>query len=68
MSVSAQELIVSFDALPDGVKAEVAAAIMRRVKDFDLPPLTDDELINNAEALFLELDQRELNNERSAAQ
>jgi hypothetical protein len=27
--------------------------------DFEFPPLTDDELIDNAEAIFLELDQRE---------
>lgn len=68
MSINAQELIVSFDSLPEVAKVEVAAAILRRVKDFDLPPLTDGELVNNAEALFLELDQRELNDERSAAQ
>lgn len=60
MSINAEELIVSFDSLPEVAKVEVAAAILRRVKDFDLPPLTDDELVSNAEALFLELDQREL--------
>jgi hypothetical protein len=65
MSVSAQELILSFDALPNVAKVEVATAIMHRVKGFDFPPLTDDDLVSHAEALFLELDQRELPKESS---
>jgi len=63
MSTTAQQLLSSFDALPETVKLEVAFEILRRTKDFEFPPLTDDELIDNAEAIFLELDQREMNNE-----
>jgi hypothetical protein len=59
MSTTSQQFIASFDALPETVKFEVAFEILRRMKDFDLPPLTDDELLANAEATFLELDQRE---------
>jgi hypothetical protein len=63
MSITAQQLLASFDALPETVKFEVALEILRRTKDFEFPPLTDDELIDNAEAIFLELDRREMNNE-----
>jgi len=63
MSTTAQQLLASFDALPETVKFEVAFEILQRTKDFEFPPLTDDELIANAEAIFLELDQMEMNNE-----
>jgi hypothetical protein len=63
MSTTAQQLLAYFDALPETVKFEVAFEILRRTKDFEFPPLTDDELIANAEAMFLELDRREMNNE-----
>ena len=65
MSTTAQQLLASFDALPDAAKYEVALEILRRLKGFDFPPLTDEELAANAEALFLELDEREMNDERS---
>ncbi len=63
MSTNAQQLLATFDALPEVTKFEVAAEILRRTKDFEIPPLTDDELVANAEAIFLELDQREMNDE-----
>jgi hypothetical protein len=40
-------------------KQIVICEILRRVQDLDLPPLSDEELVANAEALFLELDRRE---------
>ena len=64
MSTKAQAVLTSFDALPEAGKYEVALEILRRTKEFEFPPLTDDSLIANAEALFLELDQREINDER----
>ena len=63
MSTTAKQLLASFDALPETIKFEVAYEILRRTKDFEFPPLTDDELVANAEATFLELDRREMNNE-----
>ena len=33
--------------------------LLRRVQDVALPPLADEDLVANAEALFLELDRRE---------
>ena len=65
MNVNAQKILSSFDLLPPATKQEVAFEILRRTKDFNFPPLTDDDLIANAEAVFLELDQRELEDEQS---
>jgi len=65
MSTSAKQLLDSFDRLPDTDKREVAAEIIRRTVKFDLPSLTDEELILNAEDRLLELDKRESKNERS---
>jgi hypothetical protein len=62
MSTTASEILESFDHLAEDEKREVASEILRRTIELELPPLTDDELVLNAEALFLELDQRELTN------
>jgi len=59
MSTTVKQLLDKFDHLPDTEKREVAAEIMRRTVKLDLPPLTDEDLVMNAEDLFLELDQRE---------
>jgi hypothetical protein len=40
-------------------KQIVICEILRRVQDLDLPPLSDEELVAKAEALFVELDRRE---------
>lgn len=64
MSTQSQAVLTSFDALPEAGKYEVALEILRRTKELEFPLLTDNDLIANAEALFLELDQRELNDER----
>ncbi|MDC0837806.1 hypothetical protein POG23_08970, partial [Limnoraphis robusta] len=36
-----------------------AAEILKRVINFDVPPLTDEDLVLNAEELFLALDEQE---------
>ena len=59
MSMSAQNLIESFDKLPDAEKQKVASEILRRTINFDMPALSDEELVLSAEELFLELDRRE---------
>ena len=59
MSTSAQEILHSFDQLPEDEKQEVASEILRRTINFDLPPLSDEELVLSAEELFSELDRRE---------
>ncbi|MFQ5605092.1 MAG: hypothetical protein ACE5HS_17650 [bacterium] len=59
MTLNAQAVIESFERLSEADKKEVATEIFRRSLKFDFPPLTDDELVMNAEDLFLELDQKE---------
>ncbi len=63
MTALVQELLNTFDSLTDSEQREIALEIFKRVTNSDFPPLSDDELVLNAEALFLELDQREGNNE-----
>jgi hypothetical protein len=63
MSTTVEEILDSFDHLSETEKRELASEIIRRTVEFDLPSLTDEELVLNAEALFLELDQRESAND-----
>lgn len=65
MNPQVQTILTTFDSLSERARYEVALEILRRAKDLDLPPLTDEDLVANAETLFLELDQRELIDERS---
>jgi hypothetical protein len=58
-TTTAENLISVFDTLPEPEKREVATVILHRTLNFDLPPLSDDDLALNAEQLFLELDRRE---------
>ena len=59
MSTATQHLLDAFDRLSAAEKQLVICEILRRVQHLDLPPLSDEELVANAEALFLELDRRE---------
>lgn len=59
MTALAQEILNNFDRLPDTEQLEIALEILRRVINFDFPPLTDEDLTLNAEELFLTLDQQE---------
>lgn len=64
MATPVQQILESFGRLPETDKRFVAAEIIRRTMAFDLPALTDEELVLNAEYLFLELDKREAVNEQ----
>lgn len=64
MTATAQELLNTFDALPDTEQIEIALAILRRLANLDFPPLTDDDLALNAETLFLALDEQEADYEQ----
>jgi hypothetical protein len=59
MTAIAKELISRFDRLSDKEKKAVAAEILRRSARMNWPPLMDDELIQNADLLFQELDRTE---------
>ena len=56
---TAIQLLDAFDLLSAPEQQSVACEILRRIRDIDLPPLSDEELVLSAEALFLELDRRE---------
>jgi hypothetical protein len=59
MTALAQEILNSFDSLPNTDQLEIALEILRRLVNFDFPPLSDEDLTLNAEELFLALDQQE---------
>jgi hypothetical protein len=59
MALSAQQIIESFEGLPESEKQRVAYEILRRSIYVDVPPLTDEELVAAAEDVFLALDARE---------
>lgn len=65
MGTPAENVIATFDDLPDSEKREVAAAILRRTLRIDFPPVSDDELVLSAEETFLELDRREAEDGKS---
>jgi hypothetical protein len=59
MTTAVQNILHSYETLPELEKRELVYEILRRNSKRDFPSLTDEELVLNAEALFLELDQRE---------
>jgi hypothetical protein len=63
MTASVKRILESFDELPEPEKREVASAILRRTLRFDTPPLTEEDLVAEADELFRELDTREASDE-----
>lgn len=64
METAVQTILQSYELLPEFAKRKVAYEIIRRSVEFNLPPLSDEELVLNAEELFLELDRRESKNDK----
>jgi hypothetical protein len=62
VTIQAQDILHSFDLLPEGDKREVVAEILRRGLAMNIPPLSDSELVGTAEELFLQLDSGEESN------
>ena len=63
MNTLAQEILKNFDDLPKTEQQAIAVEILKRVINFDVPPLTDEDLVLNAEELFLALDEQEIDYE-----
>jgi hypothetical protein len=63
MTTTAQNILQSFDALPQSEQAEVAAEIMRRASTWEEPTLSDDALTAVAADIFRQLDAGESSNE-----
>ncbi len=59
MSATVQQLLRSFEALPEPEKHELASEILRWSIQADHPALTDDELVRTADTVFVALDERE---------
>ena len=65
MGTPAENLIDSFDRLPDAEQREVASAILRRTLEIEFPSFSDDELVLSAEGIFLDLDRKEAEDAQS---
>ncbi|KAM3093381.1 hypothetical protein ACKFKG_19590 [Phormidesmis sp. 146-35] len=63
MNNGLQQILDSFDQLPEVEKQQVAVEILRRTANSDIP-LSDEALVLNAEALFLSLDESENDHEQ----
>ena len=59
MTAQVQDMLRTFDLLPEGEKRELAGEILRRTLMLDVPPLSDEQLVGAAEELFLQLDRSE---------
>jgi hypothetical protein len=58
-SLTTQQIIDSFEDLPESEKQKVAYEILRSTVHLEVPSLTDEESVVAAEDLFLTLDARE---------
>lgn len=63
MTALVQELLNTFDRLTESERLELTLEILKRVINLDFPPLSDEDLVLNAEGLFLELDKQEATHE-----
>ena len=59
MTAAVADLLRSFEALSELDKHDLASAVLRWSLDADHPPLTDDELVQAAASVFVELDRQE---------
>jgi len=59
MTTTTQEIIERFTQLPTSEKKIIVSVILRDALEVETPVLSDDELVMNAEDVFLELDRRE---------
>jgi hypothetical protein len=59
MNGISQQLLDSFEQLPEIEKQQVAVEILRRTLNVEVPPLSDEALALSAETIFLNLDEYE---------
>ena len=59
MAAHVQQMLYSFDLLAKVDKREVASEILHRTLMLDVPPLSDEQIVNSADELFLQLDRSE---------
>lgn len=59
MTILVEELLNTFERLTDSERLDLVLEILKRTVYLDFSPLSDDDLVLNAEELFLELDEEE---------
>jgi hypothetical protein len=59
MTALVEELLNTFERLTDSERLDLVLEILKRTVYLDFPPLSDEDLVLNAEELFLELDKEE---------
>jgi hypothetical protein len=59
MKKSVEDLLESFERLPEDAKLEAVSEILKRSMQFELPALDDEALVQSANDVFLNLDQEE---------
>ena len=59
MTSEVQNILHTFDSLPDADKRVLASEILRRSVTLDQEPLADEQLLEAADELFQELDRQE---------
>ena len=65
MTAVVQDLLNTFNSLTHVERLDLLSEILRRSADLEFLPLADEDLIMNAEDIFLTLDQEELDDEQS---
>ncbi len=65
MSEAVQELLNSFDRLPEPERWEAFSQILKRAQEFDYPELDDETLCQIADETFLMYDAEEAADARS---
>lgn len=61
MTAEVENILRSFESLPEADKRQVASEIIRRSLKLHAPALSDEQLVSLAEGVFLELDRSEGN-------
>jgi hypothetical protein len=59
MPANVADILRAFEHLSEPEKKDLAAEILRRSVQWEWPALSDEDLVLNAEQLFLELDKTE---------
>ncbi len=57
MTILVEELLNTFERLTDSERLDLVLEILKRTIYLDFPPLSDDDLVLNAEGIFIELDE-----------
>jgi hypothetical protein len=62
MTAQVQAILQSFDQLADDDKRELMIQLVRRSLSLDAPLLSDEQLVEAADQVFLQFDQNEADN------